>query len=48
MSRKPIGPKLHGAIDYGFFTIQTLAPGLFGLEGTALKQESKSLWLSKE
>lgn len=35
MNRKPIGPKLHGAIDYGFFSIQTLAPGLFGLKGTA-------------
>ncbi|WP_017733687.1 hypothetical protein [Nafulsella turpanensis] len=35
MRRKPIGPKLHGAIDYGFFSIQMLAPGLFGLKGTA-------------
>ena len=35
MSNKPIGPKLHGAIDYGFFTIQALAPSLFGLKGTA-------------
>jgi len=32
---KPIGPKLHGAIDYGFVTLQTLAPTLFNLKGSA-------------
>lgn len=32
---KPIGPKAHGAIDYGFLTLQTLAPSLFGLKGNA-------------
>jgi len=32
---KPIGPKLHGAIDYGFVTLQTLAPTLFNLQGPA-------------
>jgi hypothetical protein len=35
MNPKPIGPKLHGAIDYGFVTLQTLAPTLFNLKGTA-------------
>lgn len=35
MRYQPIGPKLHGAIDYGFFSIQMLAPSLFGLKGTA-------------
>lgn len=30
---KPIGPKAHGAIDYGFVTLQALAPSLFGLKG---------------
>ncbi len=35
MNRKPIGPTAHGAIDYGFVTIQTLAPSLFGLTGPA-------------
>jgi hypothetical protein len=32
---KPIGPKAHGAIDYGFVTLQALAPSLFGLKGPA-------------
>ncbi len=35
MHRKPIGPTAHGAIDYGFVTLQTLAPSLFGLKGPA-------------
>lgn len=35
MSKKPIGPKMHGAIDYGFVTLQSLAPSLFGLKGAA-------------
>lgn len=35
MSNKPIGPKAHGAIDYGFVTLQTLAPTLFDLKGVA-------------
>lgn len=35
MNPKPIGPKAHGAIDYGFVTLQTLAPSLFKLKGPA-------------
>lgn len=35
MNTKPIGPTAHGAIDYGFVTLQTLAPTLFNLKGTA-------------
>ena len=35
MSNKPIGPTAHGVIDYGFVTLQTLAPSLFGLKGSA-------------
>jgi hypothetical protein len=35
MSNKPIGPSAHGAIDYGFVTLQALAPSLFGLKGSA-------------
>lgn len=35
MNWKPIGPTAHGAIDYGFVTLQTLAPRLFGLSGAA-------------
>lgn len=35
MSYKPIGPKAHGAIDYGFMTLNALAPSLLGLKGTA-------------
>lgn len=35
MYRKPIGPTAHGAIDYAFATLNTLAPTLFGLEGPA-------------
>jgi len=31
----PIGPRLHGAIDYGFITLQALAPTLFKLKGPA-------------
>jgi hypothetical protein len=37
MTGKPIGPKAHGAIDYGFVTLQSLAPSLFGLQGNARK-----------
>jgi hypothetical protein len=33
--RKPIGPAAHGAIDYAFATLNTLAPTLFGLKGPA-------------
>lgn len=32
---KPIGPTAHGAIDYGFVTMQALAPSLFHLKGPA-------------
>ena len=35
MSKQPIGPTAHGAIDYGLVTLQALAPSLFGLKGTA-------------
>lgn len=35
MNYKPIGPKAHGAIDYGFATLNALAPSLFGLKGAA-------------
>ena len=35
MNKKPIGPWAHGAIDYGFATLNALAPTLFGLEGSA-------------
>ncbi|WP_045687041.1 hypothetical protein [Hymenobacter sp. AT01-02] len=35
MNTQPIGPKAHGAIDYGFVTLQALAPHLFGLKGSA-------------
>lgn len=35
MSNKAIGPKTHGALDYGFVTLQALAPSLFGLKGDA-------------
>jgi len=35
MNAKPIGPKAHGFIDYGFVTLQALAPILFGLKGPA-------------
>ena len=35
MFPKPIGPRTHGAIDYGFVTTQALAPSLFGLHGAA-------------
>ncbi|UOG77308.1 hypothetical protein MTX78_23465 (plasmid) [Hymenobacter tibetensis] len=31
----PIGPRLHGAIDYGFIILQALAPSLFKLHGPA-------------
>ncbi len=32
---KIISPTAHGAIDYGFVTLQALAPSLFGLKGSA-------------
>ena len=35
MRNKPIGPTAHGAIDYGFVTLQSLAPTLFSLKGPA-------------
>lgn len=35
MNSKPIGPAAHGAIDYGFVTMQALAPHLFNLQGSA-------------
>lgn len=35
MKSKPIGPTLHGVIDYGFVTLQALAPSLFRLKGPA-------------
>ena len=35
MHNKPIGPTAHGAIDYGFMTLNALAPTLFGLTGPA-------------
>jgi len=35
MNSKLIGPTAHGTIDYGFVTLQALAPSLFGLKGTA-------------
>lgn len=35
MNWKPIGPAAHGAIDYAFVTMQSLAPDLFGLSGSA-------------
>jgi len=35
MNMKPIGPTAHGAIDYGFVTMQVLAPRFFRLQGPA-------------
>ncbi|RDC62692.1 hypothetical protein [Adhaeribacter pallidiroseus] len=35
MNNKPIGPTAHGLIDYGFVTLQTLAPSLFNFKGSA-------------
>ena len=35
MPRRPIGPKAHGLIDYGFLAMGLLAPTLFGLKGSA-------------
>lgn len=35
MPYQPIGPTAHGAIDYGFVTLQALAPRLFQLQGSA-------------
>lgn len=35
MNYKPIGPKAHGAIDYGFVAMNALAPTLFNLKGAA-------------
>jgi hypothetical protein len=32
---KPISPKLHGAIDYGFLGLNLAAPSLLGLKGPA-------------
>ena len=32
---KPISPAVHGAIDYGFLTLMTVAPPLLGLQGPA-------------
>jgi hypothetical protein len=32
---KPISPKAHGAIDYGFLAANLLAPSLLGLKGPA-------------
>jgi hypothetical protein len=32
---KPIKPAAHGVIDYGFVALNTLAPTLFGLTGSA-------------
>jgi hypothetical protein len=34
-SRRPIGPTAHGAIDYAFAALNTLAPTRFGLSGPA-------------
>ena len=35
MTTKPIGPTAHGAIDYAFAALNTLAPTLFRLTGPA-------------
>jgi hypothetical protein len=35
MAKKPIGPAAHGAVDYLFAALNTLAPRLFGLTGPA-------------
>ena len=35
MNKKPITPKLHGAIDYGFLGLMLAAPSLLGLSGPA-------------
>lgn len=35
MHRRPIGPTAHGAIDYAFAAMNSLAPTLFGLTGSA-------------
>lgn len=35
--KKPISPKVHGIIDYGFAVAQLLAPPLLGLTGVAKK-----------
>lgn len=35
LNNTPIGPKAHGAIDYGFMTLNVLAPTLFNLKGSA-------------
>jgi hypothetical protein len=37
MNKKPITPKMHGLIDYGFAAIQLLAPELLGLNKKAKK-----------
>jgi hypothetical protein len=35
MTNRPIGPAAHGMIDYGFMTLQAVAPTLFGFAGAA-------------
>lgn len=35
MNKKPIGPTLHGTLDYGFLAVIALAPKLFNLKGNA-------------
>ncbi len=35
MNKKPIGPTLHGLIDYGFAALEFAAPTLFNLQGVA-------------
>ena len=35
VGKKPISPKAHGAIDYGFLAANLLAPSVLGLEGAA-------------
>lgn len=37
MNNKPITPKMHGLIDYGFAAIQLIAPELLGLNKKAKK-----------
>lgn len=33
--KKPISPRAHGAIDYGFLAANLLAPSILGLKGSA-------------
>ncbi len=35
MTRKPMGPTAHGAVDYLFAALNASAPTLFGLRGPA-------------